>query len=344
MALNKILKFAAGIGALVQSQAAYDVDTQRTQGNQPGLARASFVNKTLLQLSAVAAGVAQFLADNQATDVEDDLTPAEVSNMMGQAVVAVAEETIALAQLGHGKCYFDKSGANLVLTPLNGNGLIIDGVYQTIPSGGVACAPTGLAASTFYFIFAYMVGSTMMLEASTTGHSTSATTGVEIKTGDATRTLVGFGITAGAATWSSVATQVGSWFNRRKKTASSKFSANRSTSSTTYVEVSTEIRVLFGTWATEAVEVILTGTNRMLSAASGYTDSAVDGVGQEVGITTNSLGNVNFPFATYAAAKFTEASHYATLFGRTDAAATTQWIMSNTAPIINTQCVVTIMG
>lgn len=89
------------------------------------------------------------------------------------------------------QCRLVKSGANLLLQPYNGNRLMINGIAQTIPSSGVSFAATGLTAGTTYFIYAYMNGSTMALEASTTGHSADTATGMEVKTGDSSRTLVG---------------------------------------------------------------------------------------------------------------------------------------------------------
>jgi microcystin-dependent protein len=91
MPSNLILPFAQGGGALVQTQAVYAVDAQRGNGNQPGVARADFVNKCLKQVSAMAVGLAQFLTDNQASDVTDDLLGAALSTMITNAVKAAAQ-------------------------------------------------------------------------------------------------------------------------------------------------------------------------------------------------------------------------------------------------------------
>lgn len=90
MALNYIYPFAQSGGALVLDTASYNADAQRINGNQPGVARANFVNKAMKQASAIAAGIAQFLADNQVTDVTDDLLAAAISTMMTTAVKAAA--------------------------------------------------------------------------------------------------------------------------------------------------------------------------------------------------------------------------------------------------------------
>lgn len=116
-----------------------------------------------------------------------------------------------------GQCRLVKSGSNLVLQRYNGVGLTINGVAYAIPSAGVSLAPTG-SAGTNYNIYAYMNAGTMTLEASTTAHATDSTTGVEIKSGDATRTLVGKARPIAGPAWADSATQrfVISWFNRRK--------------------------------------------------------------------------------------------------------------------------------
>src|SRR3954464_3953193 len=86
VAANNVLPFAQGGGALVQTQVVYAADAERTTGNQPGVARPDFVNKTLRQVAAIAAGLAQFLADNQITDVSDDQIPSALSTMILNAI------------------------------------------------------------------------------------------------------------------------------------------------------------------------------------------------------------------------------------------------------------------
>lgn len=119
----------------------------------------------------------------------------------------------------HGQCRLTKSGANLLLSPLNGNKLIINGTAQAVPSAGVTLAPTGLSAGTNYYIYAWMNAGTMTLEASTTTHAKDATTGVEIKNGDATRTLVGLVRVVTGPAFADSATQrnVVSWFNQPRR-------------------------------------------------------------------------------------------------------------------------------
>ena len=227
---------------------------------------------------------------------------------------------------GHGQCRLVKSGANLVLNPQNGNKLIINGVSQTIPSAGVSLAPTGLTAG-FYYIYAYMSGATMTLEASTTAHATDATTGVEIKAGDATRTLVGAAYST-TATFTDQASSraVLSWFNRKNITGRSFLTTNRTTTSTSIAEINTEARVYFLTWADEAVHASANGSASNATAfqdtrmAIGWDGVAViGGVSRQANTTATSINSLSAT-SVAAAGQLTEAAlHFIVLGGAVSA-------------------------
>lgn len=89
MATNGILPFAQDSGALVQSQTAYAADTQRGVGHQPGVARPDFANKQARQAAVMVAGLAQFLADNQGTNIDDTLLSAALSTIITNAIRSV---------------------------------------------------------------------------------------------------------------------------------------------------------------------------------------------------------------------------------------------------------------
>ena len=106
------------------------------------------------------------------------------------------------------------------LVRYNGQYLIINGRAEVIPSGGVSLSATGLTASQVNpnYVYAYMNGATMTLEASTTSYTTH-TNGITIKSGDPTRTLVGMVIVAAGPSFLSDPNSnmlVASYFNRRK--------------------------------------------------------------------------------------------------------------------------------
>ena len=110
------------------------------------------------------------------------------------------------------------------LTPFNGNRIPINGGIEEIPSAGVNLSNSGLSSGTTYYVYAYMNGSAMALEASTTAPADDATRrneGVRIKGQDPTRTLVGMVLLTPVSNVvsfldSSDRRHVISWFNRRR--------------------------------------------------------------------------------------------------------------------------------
>jgi len=87
MATNEILQFAGtDTGTNLLTQAEYLADSQRPIGNQPGIARSKLVNKALRQASLISSGVAEFIADNQANNITDSLTPQNIADYMAAVV------------------------------------------------------------------------------------------------------------------------------------------------------------------------------------------------------------------------------------------------------------------
>lgn len=221
----------------------------------------------------------------------------------------------------HGQSRLVKSGANLVLSPLNGNKLIINGAAQVVPAAGISLAATGLTPDTLYYIYAYMNAGTMALEASATGHSTDATHGVEIKTGDATRTLVGMARPVTGPAWNDTAAQrfVLSWFNRSGIQGSNAFAAARSTGSTSYVELSSSERAEFLLWADEIATISVAGAaSHPTTGAALFTSIGIDAATAEDLMATASIQGVDYSMPIGIAGNFkkTEGYHYATVLGR----------------------------
>ncbi len=149
--------------------------------------------------------------------------------------------------------------STITLERFNGKWLTIDGKPEEIPSAGVTLSNSGLSDSTVYYIYAYMDSGTMTLEASTTTHATH-TDGVEIKSGDSTRTLVGMVyLLSGNFQNATYYRYTRSWYNRSLVPLHSWFTAIRSTASTSWVEMNSEIRVRFLVWEDE--HVILSSTS-----------------------------------------------------------------------------------
>jgi hypothetical protein len=180
----------------------------------------------------------------------------------------------------HGQCRLTYvSATQIKLAPFNGRNLNVGGLPQQIPTAGVTAANTSLAANTVYFVYAWMNGATMTLELSATGHSTH-TNGVEVKTGDTTRTLVGMVRTNGSSQFQDDATYIGvlSFFSRQRKLGKAKFTANRTLAASVGVfsEVNTEIRVSFLTWGDEPVRQAICGGWTVTGAATGYGYANID--------------------------------------------------------------------
>lgn len=181
------------------------------------------------------------------------------------------EQISNLAQAQFAQCVLTRSGANLLLSPLNGNQILINGIRQVVPVAGVSLAPTGTAAATMYYIYVFMVGAVMTLEFSTTVRAVDATTGMPIKSGDPTRTFVGLAVSAAAGAWSTRVLLVISYFNRRSLTDKSWFTTVRTSSNATYpvfTETNTEIQVPFLTFGNEYVSSVFDGAGSNPSGTS----------------------------------------------------------------------------
>ena len=183
-----------------------------------------------------------------------------------------------VAGLAIGQCRLDYVGTTQIkLSPHDGNKLFINGAFETVPSAGVTLSNASLSASTFYYIYAYMASGTMTLEASTTARATDTTYGHQIKTGDATRTLVGaVYMTSGTVFADSISQRfVLSWFNRKWKRGRAVWSTSGSTTSTSLVEVRTDGRVEFISWSDDAVWVGAIGPHFNSAAGFSYMTAAV---------------------------------------------------------------------
>jgi len=245
-------------------------------------------------------------------------------------------QTNTLAFFQHGQCRLDKAGSNIALTPLNGNKLVIDTNVQTIPAAGVTLAPTGLTPNTTYYIYAYMVSTTMTLEASVTGPATNAATGVVIKTGDATRTLVGMARAVTGPAFADTENQrfVISYFNRKSILTRVSATSSFTLASASPVEINAGMRNEFLTWGNSYVEHSITTTainsagNTTISVGIGY-----DGVSLQTGVISGAQTNANTPMAFNTLIRrlnLSEGYHYSTFIAFHTAATTTfQYSSSN---------------
>jgi hypothetical protein len=149
-------------------------------------------------------------------------------------------------------------GATAVaLQPYNGNGLVINGVAQAIPSAGVLLNSGSLnVASTLFRVYAFMNGTTMTLTGSTGTHVTSSTAGnvgTEILNGDDTRSLVGMVFTNASKQFQDDGgtRYVASWFNRRTRYVQGADAVGARTTSASLVDVTAAGHANFVIWGDE---------------------------------------------------------------------------------------------
>lgn len=228
----------------------------------------------------------------------------------------VADELLELAQT---RCELVKSGANLVLQRKNGTLLTINNNAETIPSAGVSLAPDGLSVGTNYYIYAYMNGATMTLEASATAPATSTVSGIQIKTGSETRTLVGAAriITGPAFVDSGQQRFVRSFYNEKAIVLLNEFTANRSTTSTSYAILhASEALVEVLTWANETLSCMASGWLTFGASddyAVGYTAFFIDATGvrgENAVQTANNTSNRTYGLAAIGSSGLLTFGHH----------------------------------
>jgi len=221
----------------------------------------------------------------------------------------------------HGQCRLSVvSATSLKLSPFNGQNLTINGAVEQVPSAGITISNTGLAASTRYYVYAAMSGGSMALELSATGHEQSAT-GVEVKTGDASRTLVGMIYTTANTPGQFVDTganrNLANWFNRRQINAATGTIVDTTTN--TAFEELTGGRAVLLSWADEAVVVEVIGSVQSNSAGNNVHTTSVGLDGSTTGaqtVSTTYAANVEFPAIARAVVHPAEGMHFAAAMGK----------------------------
>ena len=174
-----------------------------------------------------------------------------------------------------GEVYFKYiSTTQCRLIPFNGNRLMVktSGTWQArvVPSSGINLSNGGLSASTRYYVYCYDNAGVLTLEGSTTGHATDTDTGVEIKSGDATRTLVGM-VTMDASGLFKFTINVKlviSWYNRRPVALVGIMDVQWDTSSGPWFWVGSNGYIHCVTFGDEAIEAHATISGLTLSAGA----------------------------------------------------------------------------
>ncbi|MBT2300357.1 hypothetical protein J7E70_07755 [Variovorax paradoxus] len=246
-----------------------------------------------MALYGTLASLSQTAASNAADGAVDaPSTIDQQTNLLASFIAQLRDGNGFATGLGNvAQCQLAKSGSNLVLAPFGGNGLTINGVVYKIPSAGVSLVPTSLSVGTSYNIYAYMNAGTMTLEASTTAKAADTTTGMPIKSGDATRTLVGKARIITGPAWADTDAQrfVISWFNQRPKRIYNVSGSLQSTTSTTPVPISALMEFL--SWGDSIV------SSSFNSSVSNNTANSI--IYTALGFNTNSAASM--PPAVYQA-------------------------------------------
>jgi len=227
------------------------------------------------------------------------------------------------------------SATQIKFAPYNGGSVKIAGLLYAIPGAGVTAANTSvylngtagqnLAASTLYYVYLFNNAGTLTIDFSTTGHATDATTGnvgVEIKSGDNSRTLIGMVYTNGSSQFSDTQQFRGlaSWFNRRLRSLVGISTSNAQTSSTTsWVELDASKRAVFVTWADSDILTYIGGSasNTTTANATVYDAVGVDGttaLAAEGSISPQAT-NLGWGIANVLAYAVSEGNHYITPLG-----------------------------
>lgn len=206
------------------------------------------------------------------------LGPGGLAAPVGLSTIVITSNVLTVnTSASHGRASGDQAWVNTSnFGMVNGTVTVINATQFTIPfthANQTSVADTGTTGA-LYYVYAFMNGATMTLEAVPIGHTNQAGSGVEVKSTDATRTLVGLAVTAAGPAF---VTPLGviSWFNRRSKTSIVPFTSNQSitTASPAYSEVGPAFRNFFLQWGDEITMADATGSVSMSAGNAGANSS-----------------------------------------------------------------------
>jgi len=246
----------------------------------------------------------------------------------------VSDNAIQKIQVALGAGRFEYSSATVCkLMPFDGNYICFpsgdsiaigaSGISTTYNSAVVnGTAAQTLAASTLHYAYVYNNAGTLVIDWSTTGPAWDATTGIRIKTSDATRVLVGMAYANGSSQFDDSATQrnVASWHNRRSRRMINVFTIDRTYASVSWGEVNSEIRCGFVTWSSDAVSF---AANIILKQVGGGSENHVGSVTLDGSLAPTAWGQIGDQDAegnhTFSVTRYFEPSvgkHYASVVAK----------------------------
>lgn len=300
----------AAASAKAASDSAASLAAQWASKTGAPVSGGEFSAKHYAQLAAQGMGLPVFALGNIPTaDVGPIFVPTQ-----GQMEWVAVRSRYEVLHGDHGQCRFVYvSATECRLMPYNGNGLVIDGRQYRIQAGGIPLPIAGVAGAngTANYVYAKDDGSGgISLEGVTAGHARHSD-GVEIKSGDPTRTLVGmsFKNATGQFQFDDLVPGVASWFNRYSNVGRGN-AYLAGTSSTSPVSVAPAVNTWL--WSGEYLEL---GTAGVISSdtagiAPGLT-VFLDGVGEVATYGTIAVANGAIPAGLYAVkGGLSEGFHY----------------------------------
>ncbi|MDE1170931.1 MAG: hypothetical protein PW734_06960 [Verrucomicrobium sp.] len=243
---------AAASAATATTEAGIATGKASDSATSAAAAAASEANAAASAATATTeAGIATGKASDSATSaaaaaVSEANAAASATAASGSATAAAASAASIANQQLHGQCRLDfVSSTQVKLSPFNGNRIIIDNVAQQIPATAPTLSNSGIGNLTARYVYVGMVSGVMTLSSSTTGYATDPRNGVLVLSGDATKTFVGMVGTDSSGLFqdSVTARLVKSFFNQKRMGLYAYFTY--STSSTSWVELSSSSRVYF---------------------------------------------------------------------------------------------------
>ncbi|WP_343742144.1 hypothetical protein [Herbaspirillum huttiense] len=286
----------------------------------------------------------KFVDEDEQTGQQGSLIPAAWGNMVTDEILSVQQaagleaseadsaqlsKALDILYLGGAQCRLGGTTQTLKLTRVKRGAMLIPGVgLVKVPAGGVSLDAAGLTPSTLYYIYAYMDGANLALEASKTARATDALTGLEIKAGDRSRLFVGIEWAASATAWGGL---VRSWFNDLGFMATTLLPSNTSTSSSTPVPINSGSNRAFLTFAGESAYVEISGSSS--SSGAGYSTYTWIGIDAVVAHPNSSgahyqsaVAGMTAPFSTGATVSgLVEGYHFAAIIGMADGGYSATW-------------------
>lgn len=165
----------------------------------------------------------------------------------------------ALAAGLNGQCRLTfVSPTQLLLSPYNGNTIVIGGVPRQIPAAGITFSNSGLTSSAKIYVYVAMVGNVITPTFSVTGHVPDAN-GIEVQSGQPLATLVGVVQTTAGAQFQQSTSVIGvlSWFNRRPLQI---LSATGTPSTASLSATNLFTTASFLSWADTPCQLVLSGS------------------------------------------------------------------------------------